>query len=60
MGDWNQYTAIDDRWWGKLMKHTAEKSDLLHTLAGGNVVGLTENKRSVQKLFDFCKYKLES
>jgi energy-coupling factor transporter ATP-binding protein EcfA2 len=54
VGDWNQFTAINDKFCGQPTDRSAENSSLLHAMAGGNVCHLTVNHRSDPKIFDFC------
>ena len=55
VGDFHQYGPVNDRWAGAPLSKTLENSRLFHTLCCGNVQLMTENKRSDQRLFDFCK-----
>ncbi len=53
-GDFNQFSPIGNSFRGSLIAENAfEKSGLLHTLAGGNKVELTECRRSDAELFSF-------
>jgi energy-coupling factor transporter ATP-binding protein EcfA2 len=54
VGDWNQFTAINDKWCGLPTHRSAENSSLLHAMAQGNVCRLAVNRRSDPKIFDFC------
>jgi hypothetical protein len=53
-GDFNQFPPIYNSWKGCVLEEDAfEKSGLLHKLAGGNRLTLTECKRGDTELFDF-------
>ena len=53
-GDFQQFAPIGNAWRGTPVPDDAlAKSRLLHTLAGGNRLQLTECKRSDSELFDF-------
>ena len=53
-GDFQQFAPIGNAWRGSPVPEDAlAKSRLLHTLAGGNRLRLTECKRSDRELFDF-------
>ena len=53
-GDFNQFGALGNSFRGAPIAENAfEKSNLLHRMAGGNRLTLTECKRSDSQLFDF-------
>ena len=53
-GDFQQMSPIGNAWRGTpVLEDALAKSRLLHTLAGGNRLQLTECKRSDRELFDF-------
>lgn len=53
-GDFNQFQPIGNNFRGTPVEEgRVERSNLLHTMAGGNVVTLTECKRSGAELFDY-------
>ena len=53
-GDFNQFAPIGNNFRGTPVAEDAlQKSNLLHTMASGNVVTLTECRRSDKVLFDF-------
>ena len=53
-GDFNQFAPLGNTFRGAQVAETAfENSGLLHTLSSGNVVTLTECKRSDSELFSF-------
>ena len=53
-GDFNQFAPIANNFRGTAVAEDAlQKSNLLHTMAGGNVVTLTECRRSDVELFTF-------
>ena len=53
-GDFHQFPPIANHWRGSPVPEDAlERSALLHALAGGNRVTLTECRRGDRKLFDF-------
>jgi hypothetical protein len=53
-GDFDHFAPISNHWRGSSVREDAlERSALLHTLAGGNRVTLTECRRGDRRLFDF-------
>jgi len=53
-GDFNQFAPIGNNFRGTPVEESAlQQSNLLHTMAGGNRVTLTECRRSDRELFDF-------
>ena len=54
IGDWNQFAPIGNSFRGSAVDDDAfERSNLLHRMAGGNRLTLTECKRSDSQLFNF-------
>jgi hypothetical protein len=54
LGDWAQLSAVMDTWAGaKVPDGLLQHSDLMHGLAGGARLTLTENRRSDPPLFSF-------
>jgi hypothetical protein len=59
-GDFNQFPPIGNCWRGVPVDEQAfERSNLLHTMAGGNRVTLTECRRSDAELFGFYSGLIE-
>jgi hypothetical protein len=53
-GDFHQFLPIANHWRGSPVPEDAlERSALLHPMAGGNRVTLTECRRGDRRLFDF-------
>jgi hypothetical protein len=60
-GDFNQFAPIGNNFRGTPVEEDAlQRSNLLHTMASGNVVTLTECRRSDQELFDFYASLVDS
>ena len=59
-GDFNQFTPIGNNFRGAAIADEAlSRSNLLHTMASGNVVTLTECRRSDVELFSFYRSLVE-